>query len=273
MRDEIGTRATTARVTDYLLSGKDHYPIDREPAERALTAAPFLGEAIEQDRNFAADTVSALRAQCGVRQVVDLGCGLPRPPYLHDRLAGYARSGCLYVDQDPVVVAHRRAITVNRTSVTTEVLQADITRPDEVIGSREHADTIRLADPVILVAGGVLHHLTDADAQTFMRAWRRAVAPGSYLIVTTWTDEFEPVAMRAVRAAFTEAGMPTLLRTRQEITELREGWDLAPPGVERPDFPLPRNYAASLAVVCHKPAPPGAARDIFSVPQVQDRSC
>ncbi|MFJ9034627.1 SAM-dependent methyltransferase [Streptomyces sp. NPDC102274] len=255
LRSDFFTRPTPARVYDRLLGGKDHYPADTAVVERLLDAAPFLPGAMAKDRVFVDETVQELAAVCGLRQVIDLGCGLPRPPYLHDVIAEHRPDGrVLYVDDDPVVAAHSTAVMSSRTSVVTGHLRGDITRPRSVLASPQLAETIDLSEPVILVWRSVLHHLTDEEMARSLREFSQAVCPGSALVATHFTADFRPGPMRSAAEILTGAGVRTSVRSGGEITAaLVRYWELVPPGLATPDFASDTGQWPSYAAVGRKP--------------------
>ncbi|MFE4829882.1 SAM-dependent methyltransferase [Streptomyces sp. NPDC056672] len=247
--------STPARVLDFLLGGKDHYLRDREPALRAVKTAPFLPAAVRRDREWVRTTVADLAAH-GARQVIDLGCGLPHEPLLHDVLAPHRPDArVLHVDSDPSVAAHlAAALMTSRTPVVTGYLHADITCPPSVLDSPVLAGTIDLAQPVVLVFGAVLHHLTDEQTDTVVKEFSSAVSPGSSLVVTHWTEDFAPAPMRKTADILTHAGVATRPRTGAEITAVLERhWDLVPPGVAAPGVEAGHRPDTSYAAVARKP--------------------
>ncbi|MYZ37909.1 MULTISPECIES: SAM-dependent methyltransferase [unclassified Streptomyces] len=245
----------SARVLDFLLGGKDHYLRDREPALRAVKAAPFLSAAVRRDREWVRATVAELAAH-GARQVIDLGCGLPHEPLLHDVLAPHRPDPrVLHVDSDPVVAAHMAAaLTTSRTPVVTGYLHADIAYPPSVLDSPVLAGTIDLAQPVVLVFGAVLHHLTGEQTDTVVKEFSNAVSPGSSLVLTHWTEDFAPAPMRKTAEILTHAGVATRPRTGAEITTaLERQWDLVPPGVAATGVEAGHRPDTSYAAVARKP--------------------
>ncbi|MFF1417988.1 SAM-dependent methyltransferase [Streptomyces sp. NPDC058280] len=245
---------SSARVHDFMLRGKDHYACDEGLGRTIVRHAPFLAASIRRDRNFVVSTVREL-ARAGLRQVIDLGCGLPRKPFLHEVVAQHQPDArVLYVDQDPIVIAHADARLTGAAPLIVERLQADIIRPQTILSSPVLRTSIDLSEPVVLVVGSVLHHVPQPGARALLWAFSRVVAPGSIVILTHWTGDFSPKAMGKAAGALTDAGLPVYLRTEREIAGLFDGWDVMPPGVAPPEtFPGPRAGSSSYAVIGCKP--------------------
>ncbi|NDU73681.1 SAM-dependent methyltransferase [Actinomadura sp. DSM 109109] len=181
-------RPAPARVQDYLLGGKDNYASDRDLAQRILRVLPQAAGAARAARRFLACSVAMLAGR-GVRQFVDLGCGLPRADNLHQMAAG--RGGgprVVYVDHDPLVIAHARALLIDGGNVA--ALRADIRDPAAVMGSPEVRRLIDPAEPVALVCSSVLHFVPGAG--DLVAGLAAAAAPGSALVVSHATADFAP---------------------------------------------------------------------------------
>ncbi|NYD52417.1 SAM-dependent methyltransferase [Actinomadura luteofluorescens] len=225
-------RPGPARVQDYLLGGKDNYASDRDLAQGILRLLPQAAAAARAARRFLAGSV-ALLAGRGVRQFVDLGCGLPRTDNLHQMAAGRAGGArVVYVDHDPLVIAHARALLVDGGNVA--ALRADIRDPAAVMGSPEVRRLIDPAEPVALVFSCVLHFVPGAgDLVADLAA---ATAPGSALVVSHATADFAPGPVTEAARLYREGtSVPVHPRGGAEIARLLGPFRPLPPGVT----PLP----------------------------------
>jgi hypothetical protein len=196
-----------ARMYDYYLGGKDNFPADRQAAERVLAIVPEVRAAVRANRAFVGRAVRFLAA-AGVRQFLDVGSGLPTRRNVHEvahELAPDAR--VVYVDDDPVVVVHGRALLACTDTVA--VVQGDLRRPEEVLGHPEVRALIDLDEPVAVLLTLVLHFVTDAeDPVGIVRRLRDAMAPGSYLVVSHGTGDPRPGTAPRVAAVYQQASAP-----------------------------------------------------------------
>lgn len=210
-------KAATSRVQDYLLGGKDNYAADRALAHRMLTVLPQAADAARASRAFLANAVRTLAGR-GVRQFLDLGCGLPRERNLHQMAAPHAGGArVVYVDDDPLVIAHARALLIDAGNIA--ALRADVRDPAAVLGSPEVRRLIDPSEPVALVFSSVLHHLPDAAA--VVAALARGAAPGSAVVVSHATADFAPAAIAEAARLHREAGAgPLIPRGAGEIARL-----------------------------------------------------
>jgi SAM-dependent methyltransferase len=232
-------RANPARVRTYWLGGKDHYPADREAADRITAVAPWAAAAARSTRAFVHRAVTAM-AREGITQYLDLGCGLPTTTALHDVFRRVAPdSRVVYADDDELVLAHVRAI--HGTEPGVHVLQADLTRPAAVLDERQLHAVVDLCRPVGVVLSIVLDRVMDdgvvADA---MARIRDVLAPGSCLAIAHATapdvDSSEgrthtAAATREAARLYTELVAPLRVRTQVEITRLFDGLTLLEPGL------------------------------------------
>ena len=255
-------RPSSARLSNYLLGGKDHYGCDRHLAARLSKVAPWLRLAEDLNRRFAR-YATAVAADRGVGQFFDLGCGLPQPlgPDLHEVALTYQdRVRVLYVDHDPHVVAHARALMAPGDPVVTAHLEADVLDVDRVLSSPEAAEVFDRGRPVGVSLHGVLHLCLDDDAVRAMLdaliAW---MPPDSYLSISHPTADFAPKAAHHLTALCAEAGLPLRLRSRQEVTAFFGGLTVLPPGITATGrqlrgaaFELPPKVSAAWAGIAIK---------------------
>ncbi|MFA1550416.1 SAM-dependent methyltransferase [Actinomadura chokoriensis] len=222
-------RPGPARVHDYLLGGKDNYSCDRRLAHRILDVLPQSAEAAHCARAFLAGSVRLL-AERGLRQFLDLGCGLPRADNLHQIAARHiGGTRVVYVDHDPLVIAHARALLIDGGNVA--ALRADLRDPASVLESPEVRRLIDPSEPVALVLSSVLHFLPGARGLVAELA-AAAAAPGSALVVSHLTADFAPAEIAEAARRYREAsGVAVRPRAGAEVARLLGPFRALPPGV------------------------------------------
>jgi len=220
-----------ARMYDYYLGGKDNFPADREAAEQALSVVPFGREVARANRQFLVRAVTFM-ARGGIRQFIDLGTGLPTRPNVHE----VARSvnpdaRVLYVDNDPMVCSHARALLATNDGVA--ATRGDIRTPQAILDDPVTRTLIDFTRPVGVLFVAVLHFLTDDDQPLEqVAAFRWRMADGSMLTVSHITsDGTPPKVQAAIQDVYAEASAPAVFRTRQEIESFFGGLDLVKPGL------------------------------------------
>lgn len=224
-----GNRANSARVYDYILGGKDHYEVDRVAAEASLRAWPGLRTSMLANRATMRRMAHWLAAEAGIRQFLDIGTGIPTEPNLHQvvqRQAPDAR--IVYVDNDPIVLAHADALMRSTPEGRTSYIQADMTEPGTLLTDPALSETLDLGRPVGLTVIAMLQFVKDAHG--LIETLMRPLAPGSYLAITLATGDLAPESAALARE-YTERGIPMYLRTRTEVEALFAGLDLVDPGV------------------------------------------
>ncbi|MGI5201424.1 SAM-dependent methyltransferase [Spirillospora sp. CA-108201] len=241
----------SARIWDFWLGGKDNYPVDREAGEAVLRILPVIATSARQDRAFLGRAVRFLASQ-GIRQYLDLGTGLPTVDNTHEVAQRAApESRIVYVDNDPLVLTHARALLTSTPQGVCDYIQADIRDTHAVLAGA--AATLDFDRPVALMLLGVLNHIVDDDqARRLVADLLLGLAPGSYLVIShtcdATTDELDGEAMRrAVQEVMDRGGTPIRARSPEQIQELFSGADLLEPGVVscsrwRPDpspWPVP----------------------------------
>ncbi|MEU2183027.1 SAM-dependent methyltransferase [Streptomyces thermolilacinus] len=226
--------AHNARVWNYWLGGKDNYPVDRAVGDRVTSLHPGIGEVARADRAFLRRTVTYLAAEAGTRQFLDIGTGLPTADNTHEvaqRVAPDAR--IVYVDNDPIVLTHARALLTGSPEGATEYVDADAHRPEEILAAVE--PTLDLARPVAVMMLGILNFVLDTgEARRIVRTLMDAVPSGSHLVLTHPTTDPELGGEGNVEAmAFWNANAtpPITARTREEFGSFLEGLEVLEPGV------------------------------------------
>ncbi len=225
------TTPNVPRMYDYLLGGKDNYAADREAVEEVVRHAPDTPFLARENRAFLRRAVRFL-AESGIRQFIDIGSGLPTQGNVHEiahQVAPDAR--VVYVDIEPVVLAHGRALLAGTPEVT--VIQGDARRPGDILADRELNDLIDFDRPVAVLMLAVLHFIGDeADPPGIVARLRSAMAPGSYLAVSHVTADFDADSrVREAGAVYEKATYQITLRSRDHVMRLFEGFDLVEPGL------------------------------------------
>jgi len=225
--------AHPARVYDYLLGGKENYAADRAAAEQIIKLTPDAVPAARANRAFLSRAVRYLAADAGIRQFLDIGTGLPTADNTHEVAQQVApESRVAYVDNDPIVLAHGRALLDSTPQGATAYIQADA-RDTGVILS-EAAKTLDFSQPVAVMALMVLHYIPDGDApEQVVAALMDAVTPGSYLAVSAATTDIDTDRITSIASKLNQQMGPTrlALRTRDQIARYFSGTDLVEPGL------------------------------------------
>jgi hypothetical protein len=224
--------AHSARMYDYLLDGKDNYPPDQEAAEAAMTAFPTLRIAARENRAFLGRAVRHVVEQTGIRQFLDIGSGLPTAQNVHQVAQRHdPESRVVYVDNDPIVLAHGHALL--GADARTTVIKADIRDPRSIIENAETKTLIDFTEPVAVLAVAILHFISDEEEPgTIVARIREALVPGSVIILSHATAEISPETALGVQNAYRAQGVPLTLRDRSDFVELFEGFEIIEPGIQ-----------------------------------------
>ena len=253
-----------ARMYDYYLGGKDNFPVDREAAELALSVVPFGREVARANRQFLVRAVTFM-ARNGIDQFIDLGTGLPTRPNVHEVARSvHPDARVLYVDNDPMVCSHARALLATNDGVA--AIQGDIRAPQAILNDPITRKMIDFTQPVGVLFVAVLHFLTDDDQPwEQVAAFRWRMASGSMLAVSHITSDGTPPEVQAtIQDVYAEASAPAVFRTRQQIESFFGGLDLVEPGLVevgawrslRPSPPAPLRFLGGVAKIipdCEQP--------------------
>lgn len=223
-------RPNAARVYDYYLGGAHNFAVDRKMADEALADWPELPQIMRTNRAFLRRAVRFL-VRSGVRQFLDLGSGIPTVGNVHE-VARAEDPSCrvVYVDIDPVAVTHSRAILADDPRVT--AVQADLRDPAAVLDLAQTRGGLDLSLPVGVLLVAVLHFVPDRDDPTAVVAgYRRAIAPGSYLVICHATAEGQGQRATTHRDLYARTPTPMTMRSRAEVAALMAGFDLVEPGL------------------------------------------
>ncbi|MEU5880851.1 SAM-dependent methyltransferase [Spirillospora sp. NPDC047279] len=228
------TRPHSARVWDYWLGGKDNFEVDRELGEQIAGMFPHVVATARGDREFMHRTVRHL-AKEGIDQFLDIGTGLPTPPNVHQVAQEInSRTRVVYVDNDPIVLVHARALLGSTSEGACDYLDADLREPGHIL--REARTTLDFERPVAVLMMSVLHFVADYDDVTsILGRLMKAVPPGSFLALTHSTDEIGGPAVKTAFEMWNATAHPKAQpRTLPEVTGLFDGLELVEPGVVSP---------------------------------------
>ncbi|GII95504.1 SAM-dependent methyltransferase [Sinosporangium siamense] len=225
-------RPHSARIWNYWLGGKDNFPADREAGDMVEQHIPGIKESALADRAFLGRCVQHLVADMGIRQFLDIGTGLPTVDNTHEvaqRIAPESR--IVYVDNDPLVLTHARALLVSEPEGVTTYIDADLRDPQTILTTAR--ETLDFDKPVAVMLLGILHHLVDDDeALRVVRELVEAVPSGSYLAVAHATAEVHGEAMHVAMRQFMErGGTPIVARDKAALARFFEGLEMLEPGV------------------------------------------
>jgi hypothetical protein len=245
------TVAHPARVYDYLLGGTDNFAVDREAAELHAAANPGGIDAVRADiranRGFLVRAVRHLAGELGVRQFLDIGTGVPNADNVHAVAHQTAPdSRIVYVDNDPLVLAHAHSLLRDTPTGSTAYIAADLRQPDDIL--KQAAATLDFTLPMAIMLIAILHFdLQDDDPYRIVARLVDAAPPGSYLVISHLTQDIQPEVM-AKLAEVVESN-PSMdyrfvMRSRTEVARFFDGLELAEPGIVpvedwRPDGPRP----------------------------------
>jgi hypothetical protein len=243
-----------ARRYDYWLGGKDNFAVDRESGDAVETAFPTIRLAVLENRRFLGRAVKFLAQEAGIEQFFDIGTGIPAAGNTHEVAQRFnPKARVVYVDNDPVVLAHARALLTSATGEgATAYIDADLRDPDSILADPALGSTLDLSRPVALMLVSVLHFLgEDDDPYGTVGRLVGALSAGSYLVISHGTFDY----MSSQEAAVARASDPLLRpRSRDEVARFFSGLDLVPPGLvpssqwRAEHEPQPRPMAADVAM-------------------------
>jgi S-adenosyl methyltransferase len=220
----------SARIWNYWLGGKDNYPVDREAGDQFGAVFPGIVDVTRASRQFLIRAVRFLASEVGIRQFLDIGTGLPTAENTHEVAQRVApESRIVYVDNDPVVLAHARALLTSSGEGRTAYLNADLHDPEKILGAA--AETLDLTRPTALMLMGILGHVTDDDeARSIVKRLLDGLSSGSHLALFDGTDT-NPAGVAAQEQYNRSGAVPYRLRSPDQITGFFDGLELVEPGV------------------------------------------
>jgi hypothetical protein len=248
------SKAHPARMYDYYIGGKNHFAADRETAERALQGWKSGRTGLRENRKFLGRAVRYLAAEAGIRQFLDIGSGLPTTSNVHEVAQEVAAdSRIVYVDNDPLVLTHARALLNSAPAGRTAYLHADLREPRTILDDPATREVLDLSQPTALIMLATLHLVQDEDKPAeIIATLLDALPPGSYFAASHITMEHASAAIAAGQVAMRSAGISAQARNSDEFARLAfSGLDLVSPGVVlvsewRPEDGCPQPAAAEV---------------------------
>lgn len=250
MHQKIDTSVPhSARIWNYWLGGKDNYPVDEEAGDAYTAVFPGIVTIARSSRAFLRRNITYLVAEAGIRQFLDVGTGLPTADNTHEvaqRIAPETR--IVYVDNDPMVLAHARALLYSTPEGATAYVDANVLDTDRILKSA--AETLDFSRPTALILSNILGHVADREeALSIVTRLMDALPSGSYLSINDGSRGVDPVFEQA-QDAYNESGaVPYNLRTVDEITAFFDGLELLEPGVVSVPFWRPDSDSPAPEVV------------------------
>jgi hypothetical protein len=253
--------ANQARVYDYFLGGKDNYAADRAAAEEFLKINPDTAFSVRENRAYLGRAIRFLAGQAGIRQFLDIGTGIPTAGNTHHIAQAVApESRVVYVDYDPIVLAHARALLTSGAAGRTAYIHADLRDTGKILD--EARELLDFTQPVAISLIAILHAIPDADdPHAIVARLLDAVPSGSYLAVSHMgADLLDPETLAEMKAVMARTSQQQMTyRTNDEVTRFFDGMELVPPGLVRleewrPDADsAPARKSFILAAVGRKP--------------------
>jgi hypothetical protein len=258
------TKPHSARMYDYYLGGKDNFAADRAAAEQAIAAWPSIRVAARENRAFVGRAVRYLTAEAGISQFLDIGSGLPGTGNVHDVAQSVIRSArVVYVDNDPIVLAHARALLVSTPEGKCAYIQADLREPEKLLADPVVRETLDFGRPIALILAAVLPFVPDeAGPVRIVKTLVDALPPGSYVVASHGGTDYVPEHVRqGLGRAYSKGATHATSRDAREFADLVfSGLELVPPGMIvasewRPEanaYLPPRSSVGSSAAVGRK---------------------
>ena len=240
--------AHVARVYDYWLGGTDNFPADRAAGDQAIAAYPDIVLSVRANRAFLARAIGYLATEAGIRQFLDIGTGIPTANNTHEvAQAAAPDSRVVYVDKDPVVLAHARSLLSSTPEGATRYLDADLRDTGTILA--QAAQTLDFTQPVAIMLMAILQHLDDADDPYAVVARLLAAVPaGSYLALTHPASDIAAEQMREKGQRLNKLmAEKVTFRGRAEVARFFDGLDLAEPGMVRVQDWRPRTEAEATS--------------------------
>ena len=257
MSPEINTSEPhPARIYDYFIGGKNHFEADRETAAAVLRRSPAAHIAARENRSFLGRAVGYLTAEAGIRQFLDIGTGLPTTNSVHEVVQAVAPSArIVYGDNDPLVLAHARALLTSAPEGRTAYIHTDLRDPAAIVSHPVVRDVLDFSRPIALTLVAILHFIPDEDKPAEIIATLLDALPaGSYLVASHGTHEHDRARFAAGQDAYKASGVTARARDSADFARLAfSGLQLVPPGVVlvsewRPDSPEPHPTPAEVGI-------------------------
>jgi S-adenosyl methyltransferase len=226
------TVAHSPRIWNYWLGGKDNYAVDRQIGDQFREIFPDIVDNARASRGFLVRSIRYLAGEAGIRQFLDIGTGLPTPENTHQVAQRVApESHIVYVDNDPLVLAHARALLISTPEGATDYIDADLREPDKILQAA--ARTLDFTQPIALILNGILGHITDDDeAYAIVDRLLDALPSGSYLSLSDGTNVVRGQAFEEAIQFWNSAGSAEYcLRSPEQIAHFFNGLELVEPGL------------------------------------------
>lgn len=223
-----------ARIYDYLLGGKDNFASDRKAAEALIEVSPGTREGVRAHRAFLGRAVRYLAAEAGITQFLDIGTGIPTQDHTHTiAQESVPEARVAYVDNDPIVLVHGRALLTGDPAGMTDMIEADLRQPEKILSDPAIQAVIDFSRPVAVILAGVLHFITDEeDPYGVVEQLKAAVPSGSHLLLSHITLDFaDHLSREEFTKPYDDSPAPMVPRTHDETLRFFEGWDLVDPGL------------------------------------------
>ncbi|MBK6874542.1 MAG: SAM-dependent methyltransferase [Kineosporiaceae bacterium] len=244
------SQVSAARLYDYLLGGKDNYEIDRQAAERLLEVAPYMRDLAQANRGFLRRAIDMMVGERGVRQLIDIGAGIPTSPSVHE-LARTLDDGVrvAYLDNDAVALAHNRALL--STASGTMTLAHDVRDPEAILADAELHRLIEIDRPVGLLFIAVLHFVGIDEAPALVARLRDAVPVGSCLAISAVSrDGSDPTTVAVAESMYQNSSASLYVRDHAEVEALFEGFELTEPLADITQWRNPSGTTLPLRALC-----------------------
>jgi hypothetical protein len=223
--------AHPARIYNYWLGGKDNFAADRQAAQEVIDVMPVIAQVARSNRLFLSTAVHYLVSEAGIRQFLDIGTGLPTENNTHEVAQRVApESRIVYVDNDPIVLSHARALLTSDPRGQCTYVDADAREVEKILD--QAARMLDFSQPVAVMMLGLLHFIPDADdPYGLTRRYLDAVPSGSYLAISHGSSDLKTETQTAGQRYNSRSATAINFRSRQEVTRFFAGLDLVPPGV------------------------------------------
>ena len=232
-RDIDTSRPHSARMYDYYLGGKDHFEVDKQAAETVASAYPAIFVCARENRAFMHRATRVLAQEHGIRQWLDIGTGIPTEPNLHQVAQSVVpEARVVYADNDPLVLKYAERLMRSTAQGRTTYIEADVNDPAALLESPALAEVLDLDQPVALSLNALMHFVTDAqDPYGIVDRLMAALPSGSYLVLSHMTADHDPVRWGHFTEIMRKQGIPSRLRSRDEVTRFFDGLEMVEPGV------------------------------------------
>ena len=230
----------SARIYDYILGGKNNFPPDRIAAEKSLEGWPGMRTSMRQNRLFMQRAAQYLAKEAGIRQFLDVGTGIPTTPNLHEIVQAAApTSRVVCVDNDPIVLAHARALLTSTPEGRTAYIDADLQDPESILTAPDFVKTLDVNQPIALSIIAILQFIPDEVAYQIVQRLMAPLPSGSYLALSTATADAGPGVLHAAEI-YKAQGIFVTVRTKTQVAQFFDGLELIEPGIQlthrwRPD--------------------------------------